>query len=95
MAVGGRAVAAAGLLLAASTVAAGVAPNAPALARARVATRGQEAAPRSVATETEPLVGDFNGDGPRDLLWHATSSGTGRGRAQTSSGSATCRQPAQ
>jgi hypothetical protein len=65
MAVGGRAVAAAGLLLAASTFAAGVAPAVPA-----VAAKGQGAGPRSLATGTEPLVGDFDGDGRRDILWY-------------------------
>ena len=40
------------------------------MAKARVAGKGQEAGPRSVATETEPLVGDFVGDRRADLLWY-------------------------
>jgi VCBS repeat protein/glycerophosphoryl diester phosphodiesterase family protein len=75
MAVGGRAVAVAGLLLAASTVAAGLAPGMPALARATAAGKGQQAGPRSVATETEPLVGDFDGDRRADLLWYGPGAG--------------------
>ena len=75
MVVGGRAVAVAGLLLAAATVVAGVAPGPPARAQARaqarVAAREDPAAgPGSVPTGTEPLLGDFDGDGRHDLLWY-------------------------
>jgi glycerophosphoryl diester phosphodiesterase len=73
MAVGGRAVA--GLLLAASAIALGVAPGAPAPARAQVAGEGPGAAPRSVATGTEPLLGDFDGDRRADLLWYGPGGG--------------------
>ena len=62
MAVGGRAAAVAGLLLIAGVGV--VAPEAPA------ATDDQVARPASVPAETVPVLGDFDGDGRRDLLWY-------------------------
>ena len=70
MAVGGRAVVVAGLLLAGLTAAeaGGVAPGGPAAAREPVVRAA------SVPTGTVPVLGDFDGDGQGDLLWYGPGS---------------------
>jgi glycerophosphoryl diester phosphodiesterase len=70
MAVGGRAAAVAGLLLIASIAEIGVvAPRAPAAGDDQVA-RPASAPAETVPAETVPVLGDFDGDGRRDLLWY-------------------------
>jgi hypothetical protein len=84
MAVGGRAVVVAGVLLAALTGAGMARPEAPAAAGERVAV------PASVPTGTVPVLGDFDGDGRDDLLWYGpgapTTTSGWAGRAGTSPG---------
>ena len=70
MAVGGRAAAVAGLLLIAGVGV--VAPEAPA------ATDVQMARAASVPAETVPVLGDFDGDGRRDVLWYGPGAAADR-----------------
>jgi hypothetical protein len=69
MAVGGRAVVVAGLLLAGLTAEAGVVP-----AGGRAAAREPIERAASVPTGTVPVLGDFDGDGRGDLLWYGPGS---------------------
>ena len=62
MAVGGRAVVVAGLLLAGLTAEAGVVPA------------GGQAAAREPVVPAAPVLGDFDGDGRGDLLWYGPGS---------------------
>jgi glycerophosphoryl diester phosphodiesterase len=65
MAVAGRAVVVAGVLLATVTLAVGAGPT-----PTPAAAAGQPARPLSVPSETTPLLGDFDGDRRADLLWY-------------------------
>jgi glycerophosphoryl diester phosphodiesterase len=69
MAVGGRAVVVAGLLLAGLTAEAGVVP-----AGGQAAAREPVVRAASVPTGTVPVLGDFDGDGRGDLLWYGPGS---------------------